>query len=178
MRGDLCRRVARDGGKSPGTMTARKRPLPCMRWKGPLSPTSPTRRSLGPRIRGTRHHRSAEPRRTPVDTVPCLPERRLPEAARPVRQTLLRTPVPIARSRKLPALVLAGPEDVLRAGSPSLVACEISTAATRAAQGASQRDFRFLCSSTGVARLPPRQGMLSTGCPPVHPHARLPRTAQ
>jgi hypothetical protein len=50
---------------------ARKRPLPRMRWKGPLSPAAPTVRCLGPRIRGTRHHRSATPRRIPVDSAPA-----------------------------------------------------------------------------------------------------------
>jgi hypothetical protein len=51
-----------------------RRPLPCMRWKGPPSPAAPTVRSLGSRIRRTRHHRPAKPRRAPVDSVPTSPD--------------------------------------------------------------------------------------------------------
>lgn len=55
--------------------------------------------------------------------------------------------------------------------SPSLVAWKISTAAKRGAQGAGEIDFKILRSSTGDVGLPPCGGMLSTGCPPVRPHA-------
>jgi hypothetical protein len=97
--------------KAPGNNgSQRGRPLPCMRWKGPPSPAVPTVRSLGPRIRGTRHHRSAEPRRTPVDSVPASPEGafrgRLADRVDPVANSGLQV-LALANSR---SLVLADPE--------------------------------------------------------------------
>lgn len=105
---------------------------------------TPAVRSLGPRIRGARHHHPAEPRRTPVDSVPASRKGafpgRLASLGKPCRDLW----APGTRSRELPVLVLADPEVSLLAGPPSLVTREISSAAGRPAQEPEGAPFKIL----------------------------------
>ena len=75
--------------------------------------------------------------------------------------------------RRLPALaelpvpVLAGPRVSPGAGSPSLVACEISIAAERPAQEAGGSDFKILCDGLTHPQKWPRYPQFKARCPPV-----------
>jgi hypothetical protein len=147
--------------------TARKRPLPCMRWKGPLMShvsDSPIARPANPR---NTPPSVAEPRRTPVDSVPCLPERRLPEAARqlgkPCREPRPRS-LALANSRLWDSLTL---EDVLRAGSPSLVACKISSATEAPAQEAGGTCFKIFWDGSNHPQNSLGYPQAGACCPPV-----------
>jgi hypothetical protein len=131
----------------------------------------PTVRSLGPRLCGTRQHRSAslgEHRSTR-----CPSPQKAPSRGRLARVVdHLRTP----RRHRSPLSQASGPPGCpltlrfpLESGHRLWWRAQISTAAERPAQGAGAGDFKLFCSSTGAVELPPCRGMLSTGCPPVHP---------
>ena len=143
------------------------------------------------------HLRTPSPWRSPPRTpgpcrslAPGSPQRsRTPEPWRPLSRTPRHSrpltpgsPLSYRTDRNLaPASANSGvllPADSRvspRIRSPSQVACEISTAAKGAAQEASRIEFKILHSSTGMVGLPPCQGVLSTGCPLVHPHSRARR---
>jgi hypothetical protein len=149
-----------------------------MRWKGPQAPTAPAARLLGP----------PQPRSTPpspgrVAANPGrlgahLPERRHPRMTcqpwQPCRELSARS-LTFASSRTW--ISATGSGISLRAGSPSLAACKISSPAKEPCARGRRRFFRlswrWLTSSTGSTVLPPGQGTLSTGCPPVHPQEQL-----
>jgi hypothetical protein len=159
-----CRRRRRRGRRA--IMSARERPLPCMRWKGPPGPARHAVRSLGPRILRTRHHRSARPRRTPVDSVPASSEgafRGGSPVGGPVANSVVRK-LTAANSR---APVPAGAGVSLVAGSPSLVACEISIAAERPVQEAGEAIFKILYDGSTRPQERSRYPQVDARCPPV-----------
>jgi hypothetical protein len=138
-----------------------------MRWKGPLSPSG----ANGPIAR------PAKPRSTPpspgrASTNPGrlgarLLERRLSRAARQFGKPCRELWAPGTRSRELPVLVLADPEVSLRAGSPSLVAREISSAAGRPAQELEGASLKILWDGSDHPQNRPRYPQAEACCPPV-----------
>ena len=111
-----------------------------MRWRRPQSAV-PTARSLGSRVSGTRHHRLAKPR-PGSGRLGAPPSRKAPsKSGLPIRWARWRAPISSARLRELSVPVLADPEVTLWAGSPSLVACEMSILPARLLQEAGGIDF-------------------------------------
>jgi hypothetical protein len=138
-----------------------------MRWKGPLGPSGangPIARPANPRSTPPSPGRaSANPGRLGAR----LPERRLSRAARQLGKPCRELWAPGTRFRELPVLVLADPEVSLRAGSPSLVAREISSAAGRPAQELEGACSRFFWDGSDHPQNQPRYPQAEACCPPV-----------
>jgi hypothetical protein len=103
--------------------------------------------------------------------------RRLPRAARQWVDPFANSGFQVLALANFRSLVLADPEVSPRAGSPSLVACEISIAAERPAQEAVGTYFKILCDGSARPQKRLRYPQAEARCPPVvhqliHTHAQ------
>jgi hypothetical protein len=138
-----------------------------MRWKGPPSPAVPAVRSLGPRIRGTRHHRSAEPRRTPVDSVPASSEGAF-RGGSPVGWTLSRTPASRCSLSRTPgplcSLTLRFP---LEPGHPLWWRAKFVSLPKGLRKRLEEPIFKILCDGSAHPQERLRYPQGEARCPPV-----------